>query len=132
MVGCIAILLQTLAQRGPEVERHLLEQQHLPLSSFGDSVYRQEAYYEQLEPGTQCKPKSIFAAELPITNALTNMALAEEVRRMTAEFEYSKEEVNRGVKHFIQQMEEGLSTQGTELSQIPTYVTNVPNGTEKV
>lgn len=28
--------------------------------------------------------------------------------------------------------EEGLENHGTELSQIPTYVTAVPNGTEKV
>ena len=51
---------------------------------------------------------------------------------MAAEFDYSTEDVNRSVKHFIKQMEEGLVKDGTELSQIPTYVTNVPNGTEKV
>lgn len=28
--------------------------------------------------------------------------------------------------------DEGLQSDGTELSQIPTYVTAVPNGTEKV
>lgn len=28
--------------------------------------------------------------------------------------------------------EDGLENHGTELSQIPTYVTAVPNGTEKV
>lgn len=28
--------------------------------------------------------------------------------------------------------DEGLEKKGTELSQIPTYVTAVPNGTEKV
>lgn len=28
--------------------------------------------------------------------------------------------------------DEGLQRSGTEMSQIPTYVTNVPNGTEKV
>ena len=61
------------------------------------------------------------------------MALSEEVKRMAAEFEYPAEDVNRGVKYFMEQMEEGLSkTHDTEVSQIPTYVTNVPNGTEKV
>ena len=51
---------------------------------------------------------------------------------MVAQFEYSAEDVNKGVKEFIREMEEGLEKQGTSLSQIPTYVTSVPNGTEKV
>lgn len=60
------------------------------------------------------------------------MALADEARRVAAEFEYPKEEVNRGVKEFLRQMDEGLQKDGTSMSQIPTYVTAVPNGTEKV
>jgi len=95
-------------------------------------VYRQEAYFEQLEPGTQCKPKSLFSAELPVTHALTNMALEAETKRMVAQFEYTAEDVNKGVKEFIREMEEGLEKEGATLSQIPTYVTSVPNGTEKV
>lgn len=102
------------------------------LSPFGDSVYKQEAYYDQLEPGTQCKPKSLFSADLPTTLALTNMALEAEAKRIVAQFEYSAEDVNKGVQEFIHEMEEGLEKQGTPLSQIPTYVTSVPNGTEKV
>jgi hexokinase len=95
-------------------------------------VYRQEAYFEQLEPGTQCKPKSLFSAELPVTHVLTNMALEAEAKRMVAQFEYTAEDVNKGVKEFIREMEEGLDKEGAMLSQIPTYVTSVPNGTEKV
>lgn len=90
----------------------------LPLSPFGDSVYRAEAYYEQLEPGTRCKPKDPFA--LPVTDAITNMALAEEAKRIAAQFEYSAEDVNRGVEEFIAEMEEGLEKQGATMSQIPT------------
>jgi hexokinase len=60
------------------------------------------------------------------------MALLEEAKRVAAEFEYPPEEVNKGVKEFIRQMEEGLEKQGTTMSQIPSYVTAVPNGTEKV
>lgn len=60
------------------------------------------------------------------------MALAEEAKRIAAEFEYSKKDLNNGVKEFIRQMAEGLEKNGTMLSQIPTYVTSVPNGTEKV
>src|ERR1700760_4245255 len=38
---------------------------------FGDSVYRQEAYFDLLEPGTQCRPKTPFSSDLPVTHALT-------------------------------------------------------------
>jgi hypothetical protein len=103
-----------------------------PLDPFGDSVYRQEAYYDLLEPGTQCRPKTPFSPDLPVTPPLTNMALEGETKRMVAQFEYSSEDVNKGVKEFIREMEEGLEKQGTSISQIPTYVTSVPNGTEKV
>ena len=101
------------------------------LDPFGDSVYRQESYYEQLEPGTECRPKSVFSSDLFQTPALTNMALEQEAKRMAAEFEFSKDDLNKGVKEFIAEMHEGLEKQGTTLSQIPTYVTAVPNGTEK-
>ena len=59
------------------------------------------------------------------------MSVLEEAKRVAAEFEYSSEDLNRGVKAFISQMDEGLQKNGTSLSQIPTYVTAVPNGTEK-
>ena len=59
------------------------------------------------------------------------MALAAAAERVAAEFEYNKEDVNRGVQAFIEQMDEGLGKTGATMSQIPTYVTAVPNGTEK-
>lgn len=127
-----AALLHLLASRDSPFDRPGRQASLHLLSPFGDSVYRQEAYFDQLEPGSQCRPKSVFPPELPTTDALTNMALAEEVKKIAAEFEYTGEDVNKGVRHFIHQMEEGLANQGTELSQIPTYVTSVPNGTEKV
>lgn len=55
----------------------------------------------------------------------------DEAKKVAAEFEYSPKDVNKGVKEFIQQMDEGLQQTGTSMSQIPTYVTAVPNGTEK-
>jgi len=60
------------------------------------------------------------------------MGLVEEARRIAGQFEYTSEDVNKGVKEFIRQMDEGLQKSGTQMSQIPTYVTAVPNGTEKV
>ncbi|KAI1765761.1 hypothetical protein GGR53DRAFT_488949 [Hypoxylon sp. FL1150] len=59
------------------------------------------------------------------------MALAEETKRIAAQFEYTDEDVNKGVQEFLRQMNEGLQHDGTSMSQIPTYVTGVPNGTEK-
>ncbi|KAF2190521.1 hexokinase [Zopfia rhizophila CBS 207.26] len=59
------------------------------------------------------------------------MALAEQAKRVADEFEFGKEDVRKAVKEFIREMDEGLQKDGAELSQIPTYVTAVPNGTEK-
>ena len=127
LVFGIGYLFKPPTRSGP---KYLIQQR--VLDPFGDSVYRQEAYYDLLEPGTQCKPQSVFSAELYQTPAIANMALEKEAKRMAAEFEYSKEDLNRGVKHFIAEMHEGLEKSGTHMSQIPTYVTAVPNGTEKV
>ncbi|GAB7359988.1 hypothetical protein MBLNU230_g7512t1 [Neophaeotheca triangularis] len=60
-----------------------------------------------------------------------SMALAAAAQRVAAEFEYTSGNVQTGVKEFIRQMDEGLETAGTTMSQIPTYVAAVPNGTEK-
>ncbi|OBT53116.1 hypothetical protein VE04_08447 [Pseudogymnoascus sp. 24MN13] len=57
--------------------------------------------------------------------------LQEAAQRVAKEFDYSDDEVLKAGKHFITQMQEGLLKDGTSMSQIPTYVTAVPNGTEK-
>ncbi|OBT41042.1 hypothetical protein VE00_08373 [Pseudogymnoascus sp. WSF 3629] len=57
--------------------------------------------------------------------------LQEAAQRVAKEFDYTDDEVLKGGKHFITQMQEGLLKDGTSMSQIPTYVTAVPNGTEK-
>ncbi|KAL8949652.1 MAG: hypothetical protein Q9222_004253 [Ikaeria aurantiellina] len=59
------------------------------------------------------------------------MGLLDDARKVAKEFEYPAEEVNKGVQEFIRQMDEGLQETGKSMSQIPTYVTAVPNGTEK-
>ncbi|KAL6721953.1 glucokinase [Lecanora helva] len=69
------------------------------------------------------------------------MSLLKEAQQVAAEFQYSTTDLNKGVKAFITQMltqetkpgglDDGLQKTGTSLSQIPTYVTAVPNGTEK-
>jgi hexokinase len=60
------------------------------------------------------------------------MALAAEAKRVAAEFESTDADVRRWVDEFITELNEGLAKNGTTMSQIPTYVTAVPNGTEKV
>lgn len=86
------------------------------------------------EPLTCPTPEPVleFKGSFYNPSAPRSMALAEEARRVAAEFEYPPEEVNKGVKAFLRQMQEGLQKDGTSISQIPTYVTAVPNGTEKV
>lgn len=65
-------------------------------------------------------------------NDMSSSTVVEEARRIAKEFDYPANEVNRGVEEFRRQMDEGLSKEGATLSQIPTYVTAVPNGSEKV
>ncbi|TAQ84644.1 hypothetical protein B7494_g7025 [Chlorociboria aeruginascens] len=59
------------------------------------------------------------------------MSLLAEAKRVAAEFEYTDDDVRIGVAEFIRQMNEGLEKNASTMSQIPTYVTGVPNGTEK-
>ncbi|KAI9838968.1 MAG: hypothetical protein M1819_004176 [Sarea resinae] len=59
------------------------------------------------------------------------MSLLREAKRVAAEFDYPAEEVRKSVQEFLVQMDEGLQKPGQTLNQIPTYVTAVPNGTEK-
>ena len=81
-----------------------------------------------------------------------NMSLISAAEKVAAEFEYPSKDLNDGVQEFMREMgkpssvkmmgqesadirgfaEEGLQKTGTSMSQIPSYVTAVPNGTEKV
>uniref|UniRef100_A0A0D2XGI8 Phosphotransferase n=1 Tax=Fusarium oxysporum (strain Fo5176) TaxID=660025 RepID=A0A0D2XGI8_FUSOF len=77
-----------------------------------------------------CYIPPLFTTTPPTSPAIT-MALADESNRIVQEFDFSDEELNTHVKEFLRQMDEGLHKEGTSLQQIPTYVTGVPNGTEK-
>lgn len=59
------------------------------------------------------------------------MGLIDEAKRVAAEFDYSPEEVRKAVKEFLREMDEGLKEPNQTLSQIPTFVTSVPDGSEK-
>ncbi|EGC49069.1 glucokinase glkA [Histoplasma capsulatum var. duboisii H88] len=62
---------------------------------------------------------------------MSSSPVIDEAHRIAKLFEYPTEDVHRGVKEFIQQMDEGLEQDGATLRQIPSYVTAVPDGTEK-
>ncbi|KAF7122681.1 hypothetical protein CNMCM5793_000791 [Aspergillus hiratsukae] len=57
--------------------------------------------------------------------------LVTEATRMARQFDYSADQIRSGVKEYVREMCEGLTKEHTTLSQIPTFVTSVPNGTEK-
>lgn len=50
-----------------------------------------------------CREEDIFSTPLPISRP-HKMALLEEAKRVAGQFEYPPEELNKGVKAFIQQM----------------------------
>ena len=60
------------------------------------------------------------------------MSLEQEVKRIAEEFEVPSDILAKCVQYFQLEMENGLSHHGSELSQLPTYVTKLPSGTEKV
>ncbi|RDA91214.1 hypothetical protein CP533_3384 [Ophiocordyceps camponoti-saundersi (nom. inval.)] len=82
------------------------------------------------EPAPVCLKPVSFATVPPVSRPLA-MALADETTRVVAQFDFSDADVNRHVGEFLQQMNDGLEREDTSISQIPTYVTGVPNGTEK-
>ena len=126
----VVLVLQYFISRDPITPQSAVPQRTNALSPFSESVRRQEAYFDQLDPRGSCAPKNVFT--LPISEVPLNMALVDEVNRMAAEFELGPEALNKNVKYFLEQMDEGLNKQNAMMAQIPTYVTAVPNGTEKV
>ncbi|KAK1994780.1 hexokinase [Colletotrichum falcatum] len=52
-------------------------------------------------------------------------------RRIAHDFEFPAEEVRRATFHFLKQLNEGLQRDGTSMCQIPSFVTKLPNGSEK-
>ncbi|RDW59960.1 hypothetical protein BP6252_13047 [Coleophoma cylindrospora] len=60
-----------------------------------------------------------------------NASFIQGANRVAQQFEFTKEDVRRTTKIFLEQMVEGLEQDGANISQIPSYVTTLPNGTEK-
>ena len=59
-----------------------------------------------------CQEEDLFSTPLPISRPY-KMALLEEAKRVAGQFDYPAEELNKGVKAFIQQMG-GLSLDAGE------------------
>ncbi|CCF42304.1 hexokinase [Colletotrichum higginsianum] len=57
--------------------------------------------------------------------------LLAQARRIAHDFDFPAEDVRRATLHFLRQLNEGLQQDGTSLCQIPSFVTNLPNGSEK-
>ncbi|GFP59355.1 glucokinase [Trichoderma asperellum] len=117
---------------------HLPPTAHWPLSSLTSQLTIQEDLI--------C-PRLTHLALSPPTSRVLTMGLAEHTNKIVSEFDFSDEELNRHVQEFLKQTaacaqllafttniniiaESGLKEDGTSLSQIPSYVTAVPDGTE--
>ncbi|KAF2873020.1 hypothetical protein BDV95DRAFT_593402 [Massariosphaeria phaeospora] len=131
----IAVLLlvlafQLLAPRLPhELRQYFSSKPHWRVPSPEFTLRNPVLFHE---PPTCPRPDQHVAfAGTFYTNTERSMNLAEQAKRVAAEFEFGPGNVRKAVKEFVREMDEGLQKEGTELSQIPTYVTAVPNGTEK-
>ena len=66
-----------------------------------EEVYIQRGTKEGSAP--TCREEYLFSTHLPVSRP-HKMALLEEAKRVAGQFDYSSEELNKGVKAFIQQM----------------------------
>ncbi|KXH64764.1 hexokinase [Colletotrichum nymphaeae SA-01] len=57
--------------------------------------------------------------------------LIAQARKIAHDFDFPAEDVRRATTHFLKQLNEGLQEDGTSMCQIPSYVTRLPNGSEK-
>ncbi|KAK1483591.1 hexokinase [Colletotrichum tamarilloi] len=57
--------------------------------------------------------------------------LIAQARKIVHDFDFPPEDVRRATTHFLKQLNEGLQEDGTSMCQIPSFVTKLPNGSEK-
>ncbi|KAF8428226.1 hexokinase-domain-containing protein [Tirmania nivea] len=60
-----------------------------------------------------------------------NTPLMQKAGEIAQEFEYDTKQINAAVEEFQNLMTKGVENEGEAMTMIPTYVTAVPNGTEK-
>jgi hypothetical protein len=99
-------------------------------SPFDPPVCAQETVTRTAFPPPRYTDNSHLGRET--AHRIHNMALADAAKKVAAEYDFTDEQVVKSVKEFLREIDEGLQGDNSSLSQIPTYVTAVPNGTEKV
>ncbi|OHE97737.1 hexokinase [Colletotrichum orchidophilum] len=57
--------------------------------------------------------------------------LMAQARKIAHDFDFPADHVRRATTHFLKQLNEGLREDGTSMCQIPSFVTKLPNGSEK-
>ncbi|KAK1702682.1 hypothetical protein CaCOL14_004625 [Colletotrichum acutatum] len=57
--------------------------------------------------------------------------LIAQARKIAHDFDFPAADVRRATTHFLKQLNEGLGEDGTSMCQIPSFVTKLPNGSEK-
>lgn len=87
------------------------------------------AYQGSREPPT-CPNTVIFEEPLPVSRP-HKMSLIEEAKRVAAEFEYSPDDVNRGVKAFMSQMRESKPLASLSLEMLRLLQTRVCKSQEQ-
>lgn len=60
-----------------------------------------------------------------------NTPLMQKAEEIAQEFEFDTKQINAAVEEYQKLMNKGLENDGEAMTMIPTYVTAVPNGTEK-
>ncbi|CAO2651278.1 Nn.00g095750.m01.CDS01 [Neocucurbitaria sp. VM-36] len=131
VVVLLALIVQFFAPHFPHaVLQFFTQDQHWRVSSPGITL-RNPVLFQEDPPVCPKPEQQVEFVGTFNTRPERSMALADQAKRVAAEFEFGPDAVNKAVKEFIREMDEGLTKEGTELSQIPTYVTAVPNGTEK-
>ncbi|KAF2017244.1 hypothetical protein BU24DRAFT_420283 [Aaosphaeria arxii CBS 175.79] len=135
VVVLLAILLSPLlTPRLPNILHLLGEHKHWRVTSPAFTLRNPVVFHKTPLVGPQSRAQPQEQVEFTgtfYTDTERSMALADQAKRVAAEFDFGPDAVRKSVKEFIREMDEGLQKEGTELSQIPTYVTAVPNGTEK-
>lgn len=113
MIGAIVVLLalffQVFAPHFPHtVLRFFTKDQHWHVSSPGITLRNPVLFHE---PQICPKPEQIVEFEGTFnTHPKRSMALAEQAKRVAAEFDFSDDAVNKAVKEFIREMGMRLTT----------------------
>jgi hexokinase len=75
---------------------------------------------------------SLLEPAFCVADNMASSPVLSEARRVAAEFDFPAAQLNKAVQFFREQMKDGLEKEGSTLSQIPSFVTTVPDGSEKV